>query len=87
MEHPHISQVISHMKDGNFYYLVTELCEFDLLDVIKSSPHGRLSEQRAARWFTQLAEGLCLLHKNELYHRDIKPEVSHPPPGPLTTFS
>lgn len=35
----------------------------------------RVEEQQACKFFHQIIDGIDVLHKNEITHRDLKPEV------------
>lgn len=37
----------------------------------------RVNEVQACKFFHQIVEGVDEIHKNEITHRDLKPEVSH----------
>ena len=52
--------------------LVLEYCPQTMLDLLKSKPEGRLSENDAANYLQQIAETLAHLHENKIMHRDIK---------------
>ena len=57
--------------DGNFIYIVMELMDATLSNVIKIK--GRLSETEAGRVFKSIVIGIDHLHKNNIVHFDIKP--------------
>lgn len=74
LEHPYILRVRDFQVDQHSCYLVTDLCDCDLLEFIKSAPQGRLSEAQAGRIMSQLCSALKCCHLHGVYHRDLKPE-------------
>jgi serine/threonine protein kinase len=38
--------------------------------------HKHVAEPQACKFFHQIVNGVEVLHKNEITHRDLKPEVS-----------
>jgi serine/threonine protein kinase len=74
IDHPFISQLFEVFDDQGFFYLVMEMIENGtILDFVNK--HGRLNEDKARRYFSQLISALDYLH-NTLFicHRDLKAE-------------
>ncbi|KAG5190478.1 kinase-like domain-containing protein, partial [Tribonema minus] len=55
-------------------YIVMELCDGDLQQLIVQSPGRRLAEGKAARYARQVLAALKHCHKQNLCHGDVKPE-------------
>ncbi|WP_293128219.1 serine/threonine-protein kinase [Microcoleus sp. bin38.metabat.b11b12b14.051] len=71
--HPHIVEVYDIFREGDFNCMVMELIEgIDLAAHLKEN--GRLSEQKALSMIQQLGDALTCVHKQNLTHRDVKPE-------------
>ena len=74
MEHPFIADFFQDVEDEKFYFLVMEYVENgNLLEYVNIN--GRLSEDHARRYFTQLITCLEYLHnEKKVAHRDLKCE-------------
>ncbi|MEG4110159.1 serine/threonine-protein kinase [Microcoleus sp. S13_C5] len=71
--HPHIVEVYDIFREGDFNCMVMELIDgIDLATHLKEN--GRLSEQKALSMIQQLGDTLTCVHKQNLTHRDVKPE-------------
>lgn len=62
------------VEESDYVYMRLELCTCDLLRYASLQPEGRLSEEQARRYATQLMSGLADLHTLGIIHRDLKPE-------------
>ena len=62
----------SFVSKGNFF-LVFEYVEKNLLEVLEESPHG-LSPKLIRSLVYQMCKAVAYLHKNNMIHRDVKPE-------------
>ena len=62
----------SFVSKGNFF-LVFEYVEKKLLEVLEESPHG-LSPKLIRSLVYQMCKAVSYLHKNNMIHRDVKPE-------------
>jgi protein kinase len=60
-------------RENDYLYIVFELCDESLLDVINSHPEG-LPEPFIRNILIQLLKGLSAVHQQGFFHRDIKPE-------------
>lgn len=73
--HPNILRLYTWFHDDHKIYLALELAsEGELYKHLQSSPHGRFTEDRAARYTYQVADALHYCHLNNVIHRDLKPE-------------
>src|SRR5262249_18378059 len=71
--HPHIVRGLDFGIDQGRPYLVMELVIGQSLGKLVRH-HGPLAESDAVRLALQLADGLSLAHKQNLIHRDVKPD-------------
>ena len=60
------------INKGNFF-LVFEYMEKNLLEVLEESPNG-LSPKLIRSFIFQMCKAVSYLHKNNMIHRDVKPE-------------
>eukprot|EP00949_MAST-11_sp_MAST-11-sp1_P003233 g3233.t1 len=73
--HPNLLKMYGHFQDEKRVYLVLEYAPGgELFKVLRKSPNGRFTEERAASYVGQLASALCCLKKHNVLHRDLKPE-------------
>jgi hypothetical protein len=74
MSHPFIADFFEILEDSNAYYMVMEYVEHgNILDFVNTN--GRLTEDRARRYFCELISALDYLHNVKLIaHRDLKAE-------------
>ncbi|OMJ66001.1 hypothetical protein SteCoe_37314 [Stentor coeruleus] len=70
-ECPYIIKLHDVLKTQNNIYLIMEFCGGgDLENYVKS--HGKVEEQIACRWLSQLLESCIYLQEKGIMHRDIK---------------
>lgn len=73
--HPNIVCLHDVQKTERHFYLMLEYCGGgDVQGLIRSRQKGRLSETLTRRLMRDLAAGLKFLWRQELIHRDIKPQ-------------
>lgn len=78
-EHPNICKLIKIVETDINVFLIMELCDTDLFDLIvppnttKSNRTG-LPETTVQKIFAQLASAISFSHSHGIYHRDLKPE-------------
>jgi serine/threonine protein kinase len=73
LDHPNIVRALDYSDNGNRPYLVMEFVEGESLGQ-KLEREGRMSEAEAIRLIAQVAQGLHRAHKQNLVHRDVKPD-------------
>eukprot|EP00439_Symbiodinium_sp_Y106_P085663 s239_g29.t1 len=69
LQETYVLRLLDHTQDGDFVYLLLELCEGDLL-----RKQGVLNEKTVRSIARQLMLGLQVVHKLGFIHRDIKPD-------------
>ncbi|CAE7730382.1 ATG1B, partial [Symbiodinium necroappetens] len=73
ISHPNIVRFRDLKKSAAHFYLVLEYCAGgDLSQFLREK--GRVQEETARRFLTQIAEGLSVLHQVNVLHRDLKPQ-------------
>jgi serine/threonine protein kinase len=73
LDHPNIVRALDYGDNGSMPYLVMEFVEGESLGQ-KLEREGRMSESDAIRIIAQVAQGLHRAHKQNLVHRDVKPD-------------
>eukprot|EP00835_Amoeboradix_gromovi_P001846 NODE_93_length_21581_cov_0.291919.p9 type:complete len:182 gc:universal NODE_93_length_21581_cov_0.291919:4367-4912(+) len=72
LRHPNILRLYGYFYDDKRIYLVLEYAEEgELYNLINKGP---LSEEKVAKYMSQLCFGFLYLHSKNVIHRDIKPE-------------
>ncbi len=73
LDHPNIVRAIDYGESGNTPYLVMEFVEGESLGA-RIERDGAIPEMEAIRIIAQVAQGLHRAHKQNLVHRDVKPD-------------
>jgi serine/threonine protein kinase len=73
LDHPNIVRALDYGENGDQPYLVMEFVEGESLGQ-KIERDGRMGETEAIRVIAQVAQGLHRAHKQNLVHRDVKPD-------------
>jgi eukaryotic-like serine/threonine-protein kinase len=73
LDHPNIVRALDYSDNGSSPYLVMEFVEGESLGQ-RLEREGRMSEAEAIRLIAQVAQGLHRAHKQNLVHRDVKPD-------------
>lgn len=71
MRHASIVQLHDVYQTANNMYIITELCDYDLLQELKKE--RRLDEQMAVAYLKDIVCGVKYLHTMGIIHRDLKP--------------
>ncbi|KAL8039316.1 hypothetical protein ABFS82_10G027000 [Erythranthe guttata] len=74
VNHPNIIRLHDMIEEPGKIYIVLEYCKGGDLSMYIQRRQGRIPEETAKHFMQQLAEGLKVLHKNDLVHRDLKPQ-------------
>ena len=70
VDSPNIVKFIDTVESNKNYYIVQEICEGDLEDVLKKKK--KLSEEEALKIMKDLLNGFISLLKEGIIHRDLK---------------
>ena len=73
LDHPNIVRALDYGDSGDAPYLVMEFVDGESLGQ-KIERDGRMPEADAIRVIAQVAQGLHRAHKQNLVHRDVKPD-------------
>ena len=73
LDHPNIVRALDYGEAGATPYLVMEFVEGESLGQ-RIERDGRIAEPEAIRLIAQVAQGLHRAHKQNLVHRDVKPD-------------
>ena len=76
LKHPNIiSYKDSFNDEDNYFNIVTTFCEGgDIYNKIQKQNGEYFSEEQIMNWAVQILLGLDYIHKNDIIHRDIKPQ-------------
>ena len=76
LKHPNIiSYKDSFNDDDNYFNIVTTFCEGgDIYNKIQNQKGEYFTEEQILNWMVQILLGLDYIHKNDIIHRDIKPQ-------------
>ncbi|CAJ1386869.1 unnamed protein product, partial [Effrenium voratum] len=72
--HRNVLRLLQCVEDDTHFYLLMELADSGLVDLLLRYPQRRVPEPMAATLFGQVAEGVKHLHQCKCIHRDLKPE-------------
>lgn len=70
--HENIIQLLDSFESPNDFYLVTELAQGQLFEILEEDKN--LPENEVRKIAQQLVSALYYLHSNNIIHRDIKPQ-------------
>jgi serine/threonine protein kinase len=73
LDHPNIVRALDYGDTGSSPFLVMEFVDGESLGQ-KIERNGRMPEAEAIRLIAQVAQGLHRAHKQNLVHRDVKPD-------------
>lgn len=72
-------QILGWYENKDFVFLAMEyIKDGDLSQYLEK--FGQKARSEAKEIIRQLAEGLVVLHEQDICHRDLKPQVPTPPP-------
>ena len=76
LKHPNIILYKDSFNDeDNYFNIVTTFCEGgDIYNKIQNQKGEYFNEDQILNWFVQILLGLDYIHKNNIIHRDIKPQ-------------
>jgi serine/threonine protein kinase len=73
LDHPNVVRALDYGDQGSMPYLVMEFVDGESLGK-KLERDGRMNEADSIRIIAQVAQGLHRAHKQNLIHRDVKPD-------------
>jgi len=73
LRHPSVLQMYGCCAHDAHLYIITELCDASLHELLRRCAPQRLSFEAAISLALQVAEGMQYLHSNGVAHRDLKP--------------
>lgn len=71
--HPHIVQLREVLFEDHRLAMVFELMEMNVYEAIKDR-RTYLPESRVVKWMFDLCQAIGFMHRNNFFHRDVKPE-------------
>ncbi|CAK88001.1 unnamed protein product (macronuclear) [Paramecium tetraurelia] len=71
LNHQYILKMYAYYETSNNFYIITEFCETDVLQILKNQ--GSLPEEKVIAYVLQISEALKYLNSKKIIHRDIKP--------------
>lgn len=74
LHHSNIIQIIDYGKAGDYHYIVMEYLQESLKDRLARMPQGKMPPEEAFDIVTAIIKALDFSHKNDVFHRDIKPD-------------
>lgn len=76
LRHPNVVRMYSYYENASGLVLILEYCERGtLMELLKETTHGRLSEEEASKYTRHIVKGLLYLHdEHRIAHRDLKLE-------------
>ncbi|KAI8560595.1 hypothetical protein RHMOL_Rhmol04G0270300 [Rhododendron molle] len=74
IDHPNIIRLHDIIKETGRLHLILEYCRGGDLSMYIQQRQGRVPEAKTKHFMQQLAVGLQILRKNNLIHRDLKPQ-------------
>ncbi|PIM98854.1 Serine/threonine-protein kinase involved in autophagy [Handroanthus impetiginosus] len=74
INHPNIIRLHDMIEEPGKIYIVLEYCKGGDLSMYIQQRQGKIPEATTKHFMQQLAEGLKVLHQNNLMHRDLKPQ-------------
>jgi len=70
----HIVQLIDFLDTGPMYYLILEFCNGGTLESVAKECKDFIGENQAVQLIGQMLQAINYLHRQEICHRDVKPE-------------
>ena len=72
--HPNIVKLKEVIRQSEFMFMIFELLEKDLGDLLRETIGDFLTEDKIRSIMSQILKGVYYMHKNGYFHRDLKPE-------------
>ena len=69
--HPNVISLVSLSSTSTSLYIVMELMDSDLHKIVQSKQ--KLGESHLKVIWTQILSGVSAMHRNNVFHRDLKP--------------
>ena len=74
LQHPHIIQLLEIIETGDYYCLVMEFAEGDVLDYLCT--HGVRTEDQARTFFRQIVLAIAYMQDCNIVHRCVAPALA-----------
>lgn len=74
LDHPNIIKIYEFFKDQNFYYIINEFCQEDLLCQLESQKYNLFDEKIVCNLMRQILSAVGYLHSKKIFHGDLKLE-------------
>ena len=73
LRHANVIEMKAWFHDPEFIYMVTELADLTVSDLIRTTYSSGIPEAIALPYIRDLIQGLSYLHSHNVVHRDLKP--------------
>lgn len=74
LRHQNVARMYSYFQDETRVYLVLEYCPDSLSSLLAKTPYHSFEEKQAIPIVSQISAALTYCHKQNICHRDIKPD-------------
>ncbi|KAM4809324.1 serine/threonine-protein kinase PLK4 [Rhinophrynus dorsalis] len=71
LKHPSILELYNYFEDGNYVYLILEMCHNGEMNRFLKNRKKPFSEEEARHFMHQIVTGMLYLHSHGILHRDL----------------